>query len=356
MNDHDIAHRREFLQRTASLAALGGAAFVASHGGNPIIASEPVASSASPARRLPREVAIATISQEGLRGSSPTQMISRILARMSEAVRVQPDIICLPEVFAFANLDGGRPAVADVAEEGIGEVLAPFAKFAADHHCHVVCATYTRSGDHCFNSAVFLNRQGEIVGEYRKAFPTVGEMQNGVMPGPLEIPVIETDLGKLGAQICFDIEWDHGWRALQNGGAEIVFWPSAFAGGRKVNARAWQHRYCVVSSTRKDSSKICDVTGEELATTSRWHPWAWGTVNLEKAFLHTWPYVTRFGDLISRYGNRIRITTHALEEWSVIESRDPDLKMADLMSEFELVTLDDHLKLAERMQDRLRVS
>jgi predicted amidohydrolase len=48
-------------------------------------------------------------------------------------------------------------------------------------------------------------------------------------------------------------------------GAEIIFFPSAFAAGQMINARAWKHKCVVVSSARKGTSKICDITGEELA-------------------------------------------------------------------------------------------
>lgn len=356
MTKANSENRRRFLQGSATAAGLVGGVLASGHASKTLAADTKLNGGASKANRLPREVAIATISQDGLRASNSKKMIELMLGRMSEAARVEPDIICLPEVFPFANLEGGRESVAEVAETGIGKTLTPLSEFAADHSCYLVCPIYTRSGDQCFNSAVFLDRQGNIMGEYRKIHPTVTEMANGVMPGPLEAPTFEADFGRLGAQICFDIEWDDGWRSLQKQGAEIIFWPSAFAGGQTVNARAWQHRCCVVSSTRKDASKICDFGGEQLATSSRWQQWAWATVNLEKVFLHTWPYVNRFGDMLSKYGHRIRITTHALEEWSIIESRDPGLDIVTLMQEFELLSIDDHLGQAEVRQHQLRRS
>lgn len=343
--------RRSFLRQSATVATASVAGAIASHGSSQVHAD---GGNSGRTDRLPREVRIATIAQDGVRTSNPKQMAERMLGRMNEAVRMEPDVICLPEIFPFVNLEKPAPAVADVAEEGIGPILKPFANFAADHACYVVCPVYTKQLNQCFNAAVLLDRKGEIAGEYRKTYPTVSEIKAGVTPGPMIPPVFVTDFGKVGAQICFDIEWDSGWRQLRTAGAEIVFWPSAFAGGRMVNTRAWQNRYCVVSSTNKDVSKICDITGEEIAATSRWHAWVCASVNLEKAFLHTWPYVNRFGDIVSKYGSRVRITTFAFEEWSIIESRDPSIKIADVMNEFELVSIDDHLRTAERSQNQSR--
>ena len=349
--DHPVSRiqqddRRTFLRQGAAVASASMAGVLAVQNATGVHAAEGSAKT----NRLPREVWIATIAQDGMRAGSPKQMVDRMLERMRDVVSMEPDIICLPEIFPCSNLEKSAPPIAEVAEEGLGPILQAFSTFAADHACYVVCPTYTKQLGKFFNAAVFLDRKGKILGEYRKTYPTVSEMEIGVVPGPMKPPIFETDFGKVGAQICFDIEWDTGWRHLRDAGAEIVFWPSAFAGGRMVNTRAWQNRYCVVSSTNKDVSKICDITGEELAATSRWHPWVCTSVNLEKVFLHTWPYVNRFRDIANKYGAKVRITTFAFEEWSIIESRDSMLKISDILKEFELVSIDEHLATAVKKQ------
>jgi predicted amidohydrolase len=304
--------------------------------------------------RLPREVWIASISQSRMETDRFDQMIQAMLRRMEETLPYEPDIICLPEVFPFANLRGGRPSPAEVAEEPIGAVSQPFSDFAKSHNCNVVCPIYTKENGFCYNAAIFIDRQGRAIGEYRKMHPTEGEIENGIMPGPLDTPVCRTDFGIVGAQICFDIEWSDGWEKLGQAGAEIVFWPSAFGGGAMVNAKAWLHKYCVVSSTRKGTSKICDVSGEEVARTGQWDRWVCASVNLEKAFLHTWPYCRRFPEIRAKYGRRIRIQTFHEEEWSILESRCPELKIADVMQEFELKTHRELIRDSQAAQEQAR--
>lgn len=341
--------RRRFLRRT-SLGMAGWS--VAGQAGRRARAAEPRPRE----KRLPREVWIATVSQNRMEADHFEKMIQGMLRRMEETLPCQPDIICLPEVFPFANLRGGRPSVADVAEEPIGAVCAPFAEFAKTHGCIVVCPVYTKEAGRCYNAAVFIDRRGRAVGEYRKIHPTIGEMEDGVTPGPVDPPVVKTDVGVLGAQICFDIEWSDGWEKLGQAGAEIVFWPSAFGGGEMVNAKAWLHKYCVVSSTRKGTSKICDVTGEETARTGQWDHWVCASVNLEKAFLHTWPYCRRFPEIRAKYGRRVRIRTFHEEEWSILESRCPELKVADVMEEFALKTHRELIRDSQAAQVRARQS
>lgn len=338
------AGRRQFLKN--SMAVAGGA--VAIGQANP--SSSRAASPASQGR-LPREVWIGTLSIEGMRGRDAADMTQQVLEVMRQMAPHRPDVICLPETFlgGVSNSEPLQPATGE-----IGEVLKPLADFAQEHHCHVVCPVHTRDGKRTYNSAVFIDRQGKLTGSYHKIHTTTGEMGDGILPGPTDVPVFDTDIGKLGAQICFDIEWSDGWQRLAEKQAEIVFWPSAFGGGAMVNSKAWQHQYCVVSSTHKGASKICDVSGEELAATSRWNRWVCAAVNLEKAFLHTWPYVQRFDEIHAKYGRDVRIRNFADEEWSILESRSPDIKIADVLKEFELKTMREHLAIADEQQRQLR--
>ena len=304
--------------------------------------------------RLPREVWIASISQYRLRAKNCDEMIRMIMRRMEEVVPYEPDIICLPEVFPFSNLSAGTPPLDETAEVPIGAISRPFADFAKAHHCYVVCPIYTKESGRYYNAAVFIDREGELLGEYRKIHPTIGEIENGIHPGPLEPPVFKTDFGIVGAQICFDIEWFDGWQALRKAGAEMVFWPSAFGGGSMVNTKAWQNKYCVISSTHKGTTKICDVTGEAVARTGQYANWVCAPVNLEKAFLHTWPYCRRFQDVQAKYGRKVRIRTFHEEEWTIIESRSPDVRVADVMKEFEFKTHEQHIQAAEAIQKKYR--
>ena len=342
-DSHGSTSRRNFLQSSAIGA---GIAWGAAASGS----AEPSRRPAPRAQRLPREVWIATVSLDDTRAAHHREMTQILLNRMEAVAPFEPDVICLPETCVFANLQSKSPRIADVAETPPGKISEPFAEFARRHQCYVVCPIYTREGDRFYNAAVILDRKGAVLGEYRKMHPTRGEMDQGISPGSLEPPVFETDFGKIGAQICFDIEWADGWTKLREAGAEIVFWPSAFAGGKQVNARAWQNRYNIVSSTWKDTSKICDVAGEEVARTDRWHRTICGPLNLERAFLHTWPYVQRFSDILAKYGRKLRIHTYAEEEWSILESRSPDLRIADVLEEFELLTYDQHIAAADTRQ------
>lgn len=302
-----------------------------------------------------REVWIASLTQDNMTGSTYQEVMKAALKKMELAVPFAPDIICLPEVFHVAGIPTGRPPLNVSSEDGTGNLIAPFQAFAKKHQCYVICPVYTVENGKYYNAAVVIDRKGQRIGEYRKARLTVGEIEKGLTPGPLDPPLFQTDFGVIGVQICYDIEWAHGWAELGRKGAEIVFWPSAFAAGKKVNAKAWENQYCVVSSTRKDTTKICDVTGDEVVASGHWSRWGvCAPVNLEKAFLHSWPDSNKFPAIQEKYGRKVRCYSLHEEEFSVVESLSPDVKVADIMKEFNLRTFRQELQEAEERQRQTR--
>ena len=202
---------------------------------------------------------------------------------------------------------------------------------------------------------MLIDRQGKVAGDYRKMRPAENEMKMGVKPGKSNPPVFQTDFGKIGIQICFDIKYDDGWNYLKDNGAQIIFWPSAYAAGQEISSRAWRHQVYIVTSTVKDTSKICDITGETIMQTGRWQRnWICSPVNLEKAFIHTWPAVSMFPDVQKKYGPRIRLSTFSEEEWTIIESLDAELKVADVLKEFNLKTMHEFLKDLSIVHEKTR--
>lgn len=341
----DTTSRRNFLKKSAIVSgfAVSGSATLAMDSDVPAAKTE----------KLPREVWIASFSYSGIGANTPTELNEKSLELLKTVSAYKPDIVCLPEVAPFKK-DGKSLSLAECLETS-AETLVKFSAFAKHNNCYTICPAYTTENGVSYNAAVIFDRKGAKIGEYRKIRLTTGETEWGLTPGPSVPPVFRTDFGIIGVQICFDSLWDDSWKSLQEQGAEIVFWPSAYSGGQFLNMKALQHKYITVSSTRPGPSKICDISGELLAQTGKWDKSiVCAPVNLEKAFLHTWPYCQRFPDIKLKYGRKVKITTYHDEEWTIIESVSPDVKVADIMSEFELRTFEQHKMVAEIAQMNAR--
>ena len=301
---------------------------------------------------LPRELWIATVSQQGMSAETPEKMVQSVLAVLGKSIVFHPDVICLPEVFMY-NYISSKMSLQDEAALS-AELLKEFMVFARTNHCYLICPILTHENGKTYNAAVVIDRQGNRVGEYRKMYLPDDEVAMGLTPGPLQPPVFKADFGIFGIQICYDINWEQGWKSLRQQGAEIVFWPSAFAGGQMINTKAWQNKYVVVSSTR-EISKICDISGEVVAQTGIWdRNLICAPVNLEKVFLHAWPFSQRFDEIKAKYGRKVRIVNHHEEQWSVIESLSPDVRVKDILTEFELRTFEQLMCDSEKANQNIR--
>jgi len=342
---NNLISRRDFLHKTASTT---GMASMASLG-----ITRNYISGKHDLQQYPREVWIAGLSQMGLTAGTAELMVRQVLDILRDLAPYKPDFVCLPEVFAHSNVMKKY----NVAEklEITKMVIEKFSEFSKQNNCYTICPVYTSRSQKLYNSAVVIDRKGEKAGIYDKIHLTEGEMNNGLTPGDLFQPIIKTDSGLIGIQICFDMLWQDGWEMYRKQGAEIIFWPSAYAGGSTVNTKAWQNRCVVASGTRKNTSKLCDISGQVITQTGIWNENLYcAPVNLEKVFLHTWPFVRRFKEIQAKYGRKVRITYFHEEEWSIIESLSPDVFVMDIMKEYDLLTFGEHKEKAEIMQKKAR--
>ncbi len=337
--------RRQFLKKSG--AGVAGGLLATTHASGMMTRQK--------AEKLPREVWIGTVSQDRLEDMSREEMQETILGFLSEMKVFQPDIVCLPETFTFygTSVTG---SFGDNAEAMPYPSLVPFQQFAREGQCYLICPIIIRENGQAFNAAVLIDRRGEILGNYKKIHPTIGEMEQGVFPGPLDPPVFDLDFGRIGIQICFDIEWKDGWEALKKKDPDIIFWPSAFPGRTLIQTKAWECSAYTVSSTIKGPSRICDFSGKVIAQTEFWNRnWICAPVNLERILIHTWPYVKHFPAIREKYGRDVSIETFDEEEWTLLESLSPDIKIGEVLDEFGILTLKEHIARAEKVQQNNRI-
>ena len=313
--------------------------------------------------RLPREIWAASISLKGL---WPEQTIAdrmkKVLERMENLYPFQPDIICLPETVNISWVKETKQ-LADIAEDEVspGPVTSVFAAIAKKHNCYIACPVITRKDGHYYNSCILLNRKGKIEGVFHKVHPTESEIMprsyysgGGITPGVLKSPVFKTDFGTIGIQICADASWSESWQSLKAQGAELVLFPSQAGYGNTLNHHAWINHYNILSSTGEDA-RIIDITGDVIASDGEFARWVCAPVNLEKEFLHIWPQTQKFDDIQKKYGRKVRFNIFHAENWATIESLDADIKVRDILKEFDMPTYDEQIQEATALHEKFRV-
>lgn len=357
MSKKDIS-RRSFIGKTAAGIGIG----MVSQAG--MVSCQTRASNLD-YELLRRNVKVASVDLQHLYPEKSIEnRINQVFSRMEKTTGFQPDIICLPETFNTSYVSEER-SYAEIAEDEItgGPVIRRVGDFAASNQCYVICPVITKKEGRYYNSAVLLDRKGNIAGVYHKAHPVDTEIDEGrgVIPGPLRPPVFETDFGKIGIQICFDANWFGRWIQLKKDGAEIVFFPSQYPGGRMLNYHAWRNEYYVVSSTGEDA-RVIDISGINITTSTFQEGFTWASLNLEKVNVPTFPGKYHITDIYKKYGDKVKIRDY----WDAgdgtgngaghmtIESLDPEVFVKDILVEFEIPTCRAEIIESEKIQAQYR--
>jgi predicted amidohydrolase len=178
----------------------------------------------------------------------------------------RPDVVITPECF----LDGyvvTQPEMdlVTLTRHAIDIATSDYVKLAADwaqaHDCWFVLGCMRDAPEGVYNTALILNRRGELVGHYDKT-----HLQNHDLiftPGQA-LPVFGGDWGRFGVLICADRRWPETVRTQALHGAEIILMPTYGMHGDK-NQRMMQTRSyeseVFIAFTHPAQALVTDPTG-----------------------------------------------------------------------------------------------
>lgn len=350
--------RRGFLAATAGMAA-GAMTNTTS------VAADATGSSPAPAvggigsseTRSPRLVTVAAISgglesHVAARASTVKENVDRVIGCIDKLASCKPDLIALTECFHCANVGGRVDANAVPADH---EIVQRVAAKARRLNTNIVAPIYERRGDRTFNTALWIDRSGKIAGRYDKIHPTEGEIDSGSMCGTTKPTILDMDFGRVGMQICFDLNWPQGWSDLRRAGAELIVWPSAYAGGRPLAAMAYLNQVFVLTATWPRRCKLFDISGDIITECGRLADSIIGTIDLDRRLFHWDFHEDRVDKIRAQYGRDVHIDIYHEEGWFALNSLREGLSVNMLMEEFKLVPLADYLKRATGRQDASKV-
>jgi predicted amidohydrolase len=275
-----------------------------------------------------------------LRQPDPDETFARAMALVEAAGAQHADLVCLPETFKTSGFSGA--AARRLAEPLDGPTIAGLAARARRHDINIVAGMLATVDGEIRNLAVLVDRRGRLAGTYSKRHPTEGEIANGITPGS-QAAVVETDIGRIGLAVCFDLNWSELWGEMKSRGAEIVCWISAYEGGFPLQAQAYLQQLTVVTSVQSYTAKIIERSGRVLAATNRWGRLICLDIDLDKRWFHTDGQAEKIVAAQTRYGDRLRVETLGEEHMFSIERRDPDLDLNSVVAELGLVEYADYI-------------
>ena len=153
---------------------------------------------------------------------------------LDEAADGGADLAALPEVWTYM---GSARRHREVAESVPGPTSEWLADTARRRSMWILGGSILEAGDDgvVFNTSLLFDRNGELAARYRKIHlfdvdlpgqPPIRESFT-YTPGE-EVVTAQTEFGRVGLSICYDVRFPELYRALVTRGAEVLFVPSAF--------------------------------------------------------------------------------------------------------------------------------
>ena len=285
-------------------------------------------------------------------GSTQEEILSSIAGYLEEIRHSHPDLVCLPEEVLISSGDNGNPNWA----ENNRRLLEMCRNFAREVGTNFVVNPEEPSEDYPgkrYNTAYVIDRSGEIIGRYRKRHITFRAIAREGIPGE-HFTVVDTDIGRLGLMICFDVGWRDDWKKLADMGAELIVWPSAYHGGSLLNAYAAIHMYYIVTSVWGAPSRVIDPFGRTIAQSSPNEPFVSAVIDPGAPIYHLDWHEEIVPKLRAEYGDRLLIRLDDDAHVFQVASRDPGVDVREIESRYGLTTYRAYHEQYTRENDAIR--
>ena len=276
--------------------------------------------------------------------------LARAVERIRAVGRDRPDLVLLPALFANSPKENAPEAAAQAAQEVPGPISEELALLARRLRAYIAFGLLRRAGERLYNSLVLLDRRGELAWTYDKVTPVDVEMTAwGETPGALP-QAYDCDFGRIGAAICFDINFTELAEHYAHQDVELLLFASAFPAGRLLDAWAVRYGFAIAGCTYYQNNRILDCTGATVARTSDLLPYATAVLNLNRRVVHMDKNLEKLERMRSQYAGEVLIEDLRDEALCVITSLKAGLEVTELMKEFEVIPLTAYFDHSRRVR------
>jgi len=191
------------------------------------------------------------------------------------------DLVLLPEIWTVGYF--AFDAYRDESESLAGPTVSMLREKASAKGCFVFGGSIVENADDAYyNTSVLIDREGGIVGRYRKIHLYGHQSEEAkLLKRGDAVTVCDTELGKIGLSTCYDLRFPELYRKMAAMGAEIFLVASAWPFPRLEawlmlnRVRALENQVFLISSNCTGANRgkpfvghsmIVDPWGTPLAT------------------------------------------------------------------------------------------
>ena len=187
--------------------------------------------------------------------------LKKITDRVASAAAQKANLMVCCELALSAFLFS-REDYLDIAQTIPGPATDAVGAAAKKANAYVIFGLPEREGDDIYNALAVMGPNGNLVTKYRKAHLWLSENQTFAIGN--ELCVFDTEFGKVGSTICYDVMFPEFYRATAASGAGIIThstgmvtveecdkygWDPEFYNAF-VRTRAWENQVYIPSANR----------------------------------------------------------------------------------------------------------
>ena len=150
------------------------------------------------------------------------------------SVKKNADFIILPEMF---NCPYSNDKFIEYSEyEEKSQTLATISQLAKNNNIYILAGSIPeKENEQLYNTSYLFDKTGTIIAKHRKMHlfdidvkDKISFKESDVLTAGDNVTVVDTDFGKIGIGICYDIRFPELARLMVDKGALILFYPGAF--------------------------------------------------------------------------------------------------------------------------------
>ncbi len=272
-------------------------------------------------------------------------MMRSLETEINRVLPDKPDLIVMPESCDWPNGLRGE-AEAEYYRNRTGKVLNRMCEIAKENRCYIAFTAHRYEPDTGVerNSVVMIGRNGETVGIYNKNYEVVSKKKEaGIYPGE-DITVFECDFGRVGAIICFDLNFKELREKYKAAGVDLMLFCSQFHGGLMRNMFAYETHSYFVASCGWDGNpgEIISPIGDSVARTTNYINWVVKEINLDCKVIHLDFNGNKLADIKKKYGDKFIIHDLGYSAVVLITYEGDDQTIDDVIREFDLELVEDY--------------
>jgi len=279
----------------------------------------------------------------------PRERPEEFLRQAKLAAAQHPDLIVLPEMW--------QPAASETVDS---PTIARLRALAREGRCYIIHPTLLREAGARYNTALLIDRSGEIAGRYDKLYPYWEEFtpdEDGLRCTPGQRNgVFDCDFGRIAIRICFDANFPGIWVEAAEQGAELLLWPSAYAAGTQLMAHALNHHFPIVTSTLSGNCMAFDIDGERILNVrGGGHFTQWITLDLDRCIFHENFNEDKLAVLLAENPRRVEVERRMPDEqWILLRAARPGVSARKACQEAGMEELREYKRRSRMEIDEMR--